>query len=274
MSEPMSSGEIEDVLSSIRRLVSEELRPMTRGSRPEPDGKLMLTPALRVVANEPADLAPTVPDTAEGPEIVVSPASVAPAFLATPWVSDADEESDVTHIEGFVFQSRQPAAIADPFKSLPMVDTDVESDAPDLHVLQPEVLPATDHHEPAAWDQEAPSDESEIVYAQDAALEQADVDALVEPDPDWILQAEAAVMASLSLQGADIGAGADTQGTQASDFSAATSSIELDEAVLRDLVRDLIREELQGSLGERITRNVRKLVRIEVARALSLHDLE
>ena len=47
-----------------------------------------------------------------------------------------------------------------------------------------------------------------------------------------------------------------------------------DAAVLRDLVRDLIREELQGSLGERITRNVRKLVRVEVARALSLHDFE
>ena len=47
-----------------------------------------------------------------------------------------------------------------------------------------------------------------------------------------------------------------------------------DEAVLRDLVRDLIREELQGSLGERIMRNVRKLVRVEVARALSLHDFD
>jgi hypothetical protein len=47
-----------------------------------------------------------------------------------------------------------------------------------------------------------------------------------------------------------------------------------DEAHLRDLVRDIIREELQGSLGERITRNVRKLVRAEINRALATRDFE
>lgn len=47
-----------------------------------------------------------------------------------------------------------------------------------------------------------------------------------------------------------------------------------DEDMLRDLVRDSIREELQGALGERITRNVRKLVRAEIARALAVRDFE
>lgn len=42
-----------------------------------------------------------------------------------------------------------------------------------------------------------------------------------------------------------------------------------DEA-LRDLVRAVIREELQGDLGDRITRNVRKLVRREISRALNI----
>ena len=90
MSEPLSSHEIEDVLSSIRRLVSEELRPALRqaGSpeeapgappplsaqpggarpvaarsqpaRPEP-GKLVLTAALRVVP-------PVAPPLPEGPD--------------------------------------------------------------------------------------------------------------------------------------------------------------------------------------------------------------
>ena len=32
MAEPMSNGEIEDVLSSIRRLVSEDMRPPARGA--------------------------------------------------------------------------------------------------------------------------------------------------------------------------------------------------------------------------------------------------
>lgn len=48
----------------------------------------------------------------------------------------------------------------------------------------------------------------------------------------------------------------------------------LDEEALRDLVTDIVREELQGALGERITRNVRKLVRREINRALATQELE
>jgi cell pole-organizing protein PopZ len=47
----------------------------------------------------------------------------------------------------------------------------------------------------------------------------------------------------------------------------------LDEESLRELVADIVRAELQGALGERITRNVRKLVRREIQRALSAQDL-
>lgn len=43
---------------------------------------------------------------------------------------------------------------------------------------------------------------------------------------------------------------------------------------LRGLVLELIRQELQGALGERITRNVRKLVRREISRALENRDLD
>lgn len=48
----------------------------------------------------------------------------------------------------------------------------------------------------------------------------------------------------------------------------------LDEETLRELVADIVRQELQGALGERITRNVRKLVRREIQRALTAQDLE
>ena len=43
----------------------------------------------------------------------------------------------------------------------------------------------------------------------------------------------------------------------------------VDEDMLRDMVADIVRQELQGALGERITRNVRKLVRQEIHRVLS-----
>lgn len=48
----------------------------------------------------------------------------------------------------------------------------------------------------------------------------------------------------------------------------------IDEDALRELVAQLVREELQGSVGERITHNVRRMIRREIARALSLQGFE
>lgn len=46
----------------------------------------------------------------------------------------------------------------------------------------------------------------------------------------------------------------------------------LDELALREMVAEIIREELRGELGERVTSNIRKLVRREILRAQSLRD--
>ncbi len=48
----------------------------------------------------------------------------------------------------------------------------------------------------------------------------------------------------------------------------------IDEDALRDMVAEIVRQELQGALGERITRNVRKLVRREIHRALTTQELD
>ena len=45
----------------------------------------------------------------------------------------------------------------------------------------------------------------------------------------------------------------------------------LDEAALREIVRDIVREELQGAAGERIARTLQALVRDEIRRALAEH---
>ena len=70
-------------------------------------------------------------------------------------------------------------------------------------------------------------------------------------------------------------AGALTRGATEEVAMEALSSAEefLDEDALRELVSDIVREELQGVLGERITRNVRKLVRREIQRALASQEL-
>lgn len=48
----------------------------------------------------------------------------------------------------------------------------------------------------------------------------------------------------------------------------------IDEETLREMVADIVRRELQGTLGERITRNVRKLVRREIHRTLAARGLD
>lgn len=44
----------------------------------------------------------------------------------------------------------------------------------------------------------------------------------------------------------------------------------LDNAAMEELVARIVRAELQGALGERVTRSLRKLVRQEIQRALAL----
>ncbi len=55
------------------------------------------------------------------------------------------------------------------------------------------------------------------------------------------------------------------EGVRAPVASAAPS---LDEQGIRDLVSAIVREELQGELGDRIGRNLRKLIRREIATVL------
>ena len=46
----------------------------------------------------------------------------------------------------------------------------------------------------------------------------------------------------------------------------------LDEAALRSVVNTVVREELQGEMGDRISRNVRKLIRQELSAMLEERD--
>ncbi|MEM6940195.1 MAG: hypothetical protein AAF943_16590 [Pseudomonadota bacterium] len=58
------------------------------------------------------------------------------------------------------------------------------------------------------------------------------------------------------------------------DASAVQEAPLLDETALREIVSEIVRSDLQGALGERITRNVRKLVRREINRALAAQELD
>ena len=232
MSEPMSSVEIEDVLSSIRRLVSDEMRPQPRTAQaapvearaPQPAAaadKLLLTPALRIV-----------PDAE--PEVAV------PAFHSVR--VQPEEEAGFIAVE----------------------DED--------EVARASVVPLADYYEDeeAAPVAEAASPIPDEVFATTEAVAEPEAapDAVDNAGLDWADAAEAAVRAELEEE-----IGEASYAHILDDAPEAAAGV-MDEEALRELVRDIIREELQGTLGERITRNVRKLVRAEVARALAVRDFE
>ena len=94
----------------------------------------------------------------------------------------------------------------------------------------------------------------------------------IEPDQAWADEAEARVIAELEDRG--VAGAARAVDAAAGDAAAGEDGFAYEEQVLRELVRDIIREELQGGLGERITRNIRKLVRAEIARAMATQALD
>ncbi|GHC46846.1 DUF2497 domain-containing protein [Neogemmobacter tilapiae] len=235
MSEQLGSVGGGDVLSSIRRLVSEEKLPKSRAIRiaalkpvEEPvSDKLLLTPALRVeepvasVKPPKAKAAPKPRATKAKVEPVVTLVSVTPE----PVVAEAPPAPDMPTAPD---APPAPIAAADPVDPMDAVIAALAQAMVEETV--PEEAPATgvvvELSERRAEREETPKAEE-----------------LVEELPDLTAEDE----------GPLLGMGADA---------------------LRDLVREVLRAELQGEFGERITRNVRKLVRAEIARALMSRGIE
>lgn len=265
MSEPMSNHEIEDVLSSIRRLVSEDLRPAPRPAEAEakPEDKLMLTPALRVVAvpDEPAPAAPVAEPATQHAPVEEMVARLGAAVAEEEWESPfGDPEvwpgsaarSDLPAEEaaqGFVPRGRLTLK-AEPEPEPEVTFADIAQMPMSAFAQTEDLLPEPDT---------APVERAESRVSRRIVTPSRD-------EADWADAAEAAVYADLAQEAEDE--------VISGLYDAQAGGATFDEEVLRDLVRDLIREELSGTLGERITRNVRKLVRAEIARAMALREFE
>lgn len=256
MAGSVNSDEVEDVLSSIRRLVAEDSRPLPRpqivASQPATD-KLLLTPALRVQPVPKLKVVPRVEPATRLPRLHLGAehevSRVTPDVVATlaqgvdqgqrlDWESETgDPGPDVDGLDwsSFTFARRSQQ---ETFAARVIA---AEIAAPlSAHVAQGLMQPPVP---------EAP-------MAVD-----------VEPDSAaWADLAEAEALADLArtdMPEAEVIAG--SQQEEDNIFS---------EQVLRELVRDLIREQLQGDLGERITRNIRKMVRAEISNALAVQKLD
>ena len=296
MSEPMSSTEIEDVLSSIRRLVSDDMRPAPKVTA-APGDKLILTPALRVVQTEAEPLNPVAsaavspmaePQALTEPRPLIEPRPLAepqrlaeprPMFVAVPRsnlldlprsglggvvasVSAAvDAAPDDWEAETGDSAPQPDATLANPWsldEALAADEAVAERsvDAAPADPFEEHAPEAAMHAQTPAWAQE-----DDLIQDGEAEPATAPLHGTVEPDAVWADAAEASVLAALAEP-------------DVAEPDAFELGMRFDEDVLHELVRDMLREELAGKMGERITRNIRKLVRAEIARALAAQEFE
>jgi hypothetical protein len=338
MAGPLSSEEIEDVVSSVRRLVSNEQRPRTL-SRDLNSERLLLTPALRVVP-ETSPLAPLVLDaplsvaaaetsgvTGQGPDLlaaeVPAPEPTADEAPFSPAEADSLAEALAVDIdpeplagEGDLVDAgavpsveaewedeiwAEPGTVSLGEAALAAEEAEVLTapalDADAVEVTDPSgtdwsgegaipFLPLRRRAEHlaarlaagAVVDSPQPQDASggSEEGAPEAAVSDADGPEAGGPEADGLEAVAEAVLSSTSSLNQDAPIPGGEPARVAADLLDAdgTPLDVLDEAALHEIVRQTLRSELQGELGERITRNVRKLVRAEINRALLARDLD
>jgi hypothetical protein len=285
MSGPLGNDEIEDVVSSVRRLVSPNARPRPT-SRDLGADRLLLTPAFQVVGGSD---------------------SINRLLLTMPIIETTDDQT-VRAVEGATDQ--------DPAAGTPVLGLDAGPERPGSLALDDAVTGVAEPSEPsplfgtddkeglttfaaeedwdgAFWSEPEPDlaelalsvEEAELVTPVDDARPDA-----TGPDPVDEAAEVAALPAARSggvvpfpgvVQAVPAGGGEPSgpavnvaAASEVSADGAAEVAGQLDEDALMQMVRTLIREELQGALGERITQNVRKLVRAEINRALAARSLD
>ena len=281
MSERMTNVDIEDILSSIRRLVSEEARPPLVRQPP----RLVLTPADRV-----------------------DPVAAVPEPL--PHHRSASEDALEARIAELEAMLGGPAAgfepdEGDPFDTPPAVPRIAPNPGAAGSAAAPEPQrPAPREAQAAAKGGEAPVFSHRRARSPGLDLVSPDVPAADPPAARGTAAHRAAAHGAATHGAATHGAAAHEAAAHEAppkepalaEASSAPREFEkreaeweavgpdafhdlgepgdlIDEETLREMVRDILRDELQGALGERITRNVRKLVRAEIARALASRDL-
>ncbi|MEM7296119.1 MAG: hypothetical protein AAF330_05755 [Pseudomonadota bacterium] len=327
--------EIDDVLSSIRRLVSEEARNVPPNAGRSTQGALMLTPDAMVTEEddaEPEETAPKSLDEHSG-AAALDERRVEQAFIDT-----IDPEASAETPEESVEEAQiREAAL----RAYTRASTGGDQVPRDLEIqAEPNVADVTASEAPRAAaptgregleqalaeleatvagkiaDAGAEGDVDPITPEPEVNDDASDVAAHVDTDDATALDSKAANVAPMSQSASEIlreavssaaeaviveeiGSATGSDAKVSPEMPEATASWVddtpsdadpdlgarlprdsdddgtevIDEHAMREMVSSMIREELQGPLGERITRNVRKLVRREIERAKQFGDL-
>ena len=319
MSDPVTNVDVEDVLSSIRRLVSDtnsDGRPSTKGpeaaeppvfqATEEPDAPsaeapevekqpdaLILTSALRVNTQEPESVPEfrhtemsnfrqtLLEDTPSEDEGDAAEHADWPSMANDEYYED-DEQPESAPVIDFIRHGRNttPTEVA-PEPAEDFGEAAFSEDAPSDSAkdVEEEAAESSEDFDPAhAWvDEPEFATSVETEEAEEASSEIDDVEAdaklaaIVEELPqEETLEAETVFASAAAASVMEEPEAPDEVDVDLADLE---ESI-IDEDALRDLVAEIVRQELTGDLGERITRNVRKLVRREIHRALLTREFE
>ena len=256
MSDNVVKAGIEDVLSSVKRLVSEDSRGKSssdqQGATRKP-GRLVLTDALRI--SKPVQ-----------PKVIPAKPSADFAGSARPMLLRACD----------IVRAGDPANTADDATKANAAESGSTDDpaislSAKIEALEAAIAQTEDQWEPDGDSADAYSGtptqslpwnvEEEFAAARTVVLTDQEETDDPKPETDTAQNAEFIRAA----QPAEIGR--DTEVVED------VPTTDLDEETLRDMIAEVVRQELQGAMGERITRNVRKMVRREIARALAAKDL-
>ncbi|MGR3593662.1 MAG: hypothetical protein ACU0B9_02155 [Limimaricola soesokkakensis] len=295
MSDPVKSVEIEDVLSSIRRLLADG--EGQGGGRPAPqqsadatsrspvapsrvraerrgDAPLVLTPALRVSGREGA---------AERPSRFPAPVAANTGTPGAPSADDDFEPADLTAAssdKSGSLRSRLEETIAELESAITHRADEWEPDgsepAPvmDWSSARAEDTPflSRRHVGPVSTGRAAPSVPRETQSAPQPQAPGPDVEdqrPLSEPETVAEPQEQSAATVRSQPEIAEPAA----KSVEATGPMPSPEAL-VDEDTLRRLITEVLREELRGPLGDRITGNLRKLVRREIFRALASGEFE
>jgi hypothetical protein len=289
MAESSNKQNIEDVLSSIRRLVSDEddhaPRAPIPGLRPE---KLVLTPQLRVTEPEdpyqtiralsPSDLAVDAMDEAsleDAPDadVLMTPVSgqgrvggVSALDPALQRAFAAPADDNVPELESSGVTTAEPESTPLDTSGAAQTEASAEGD----HTATAEAPMVELAFDEASMDQpfEATA-RLTPVDLEDETLEAPDdsgVQAVPTDFPEGPQDPPQAPLEAIPFPQDKVQRSSEPKAQDADDV--------LDEETLREIIAEVVREEFAGQLGERITRNVRKLVRREIRQILASEDLD
>ena len=280
MSDPVTNVEVEDVLSSIRRLVADDGCPATKTTASETQSPdcLLLTPALRVVG-----------DQFEGEFVSDSATQVWPGYSVGP--EEAYTNKVVTSNKDYNGESEDH--LSDDTETASVVsykqsNKDVVEATPEAFTVEAVVDEVALQSGEPSKDIKLGSSKNEAAFftghfealaSKLAALEAAIDKPADQREPDGTGDSNCSGTKAPSVkwdkaQDVSVDEALKAESTEQSSVLFPSGEEHSGEEVLFELFNEIVRQELQGVLEERIKRSVREIVRCEVNRILDAQELE